>query len=120
MPRWTLTLAAAALVAGCTTPAQEARERAAGQREIAETLEGYTRVGTRDCVDPQLAGGPQIVGDSLLYRATANTYYRNVVAPGCPALRGDQIVHTPLSEVVGRTRPVDISLFEDVAQVFFA
>ena len=27
---------------------------------------------------------------------------------------------TPLSEVVGRTRPVDISLFEDVAQIFFA
>jgi hypothetical protein len=36
------------------------------------------------------------------------------------ALRGDRIVHTHLSEVIGRTRPVDPSLFEDVAQVFFA
>ena len=36
------------------------------------------------------------------------------------ALRADQIVETPLSQVVGRTRPVDISLFEDVAQIFFA
>jgi len=36
------------------------------------------------------------------------------------ALRADQIVETPLSDVVGRTRPVDISLFEDVAQIFFA
>jgi 6-phosphofructokinase 1 len=36
------------------------------------------------------------------------------------ALRGDQVVRTPLSEVVGRTRPVDLSLFDDVAQVFFA
>jgi len=25
-----------------------------------------------------------------------------------------------LTDVVGRTRPVDISLFEDVAQIFFA
>jgi ATP-dependent phosphofructokinase / diphosphate-dependent phosphofructokinase len=36
------------------------------------------------------------------------------------ALRGDRIVDTPLSEVVGRTRPVDLSLFEGVAEVFFA
>ena len=36
------------------------------------------------------------------------------------ALQGDQIVHTPLSEVVGRTRPVDLQLFDDVAEVFFA
>ncbi len=36
------------------------------------------------------------------------------------ALRSDKIVHTPLTEVVGRTRPVDLSLFENVAEVFFA
>ncbi|MFZ9017709.1 MAG: 6-phosphofructokinase, partial [Ilumatobacteraceae bacterium] len=36
------------------------------------------------------------------------------------ALRGERIVRVPLTEVVGRTRPVDISLFDDVAQVFFA
>ncbi len=36
------------------------------------------------------------------------------------ALRGDKIVHTALSDVVGRTRPVDMSLFENVAEVFFA
>ena len=36
------------------------------------------------------------------------------------ALRADRVVDTPLSEVVGRTRPVDISLFEDVAEIFFA
>jgi 6-phosphofructokinase 1 len=36
------------------------------------------------------------------------------------ALRGDKIVDTPLAEVVGRTRPVDILLFDDVARVFFA
>ena len=36
------------------------------------------------------------------------------------AIRGDKIVHTPLTEVVGRTRPVDLSLFENVAEVFFA
>jgi hypothetical protein len=36
------------------------------------------------------------------------------------ALRADRIIDTPLTDVVGRTRPVDISLFEDVAQIFFA
>ncbi len=36
------------------------------------------------------------------------------------ALRGDRVVHTPLADVIGRTRPVDIALFDDVAQLFFA
>ena len=36
------------------------------------------------------------------------------------AIRADKIVDTPLSEVVGRTRPVDPALYEDVAQIFFA
>jgi 6-phosphofructokinase 1 len=36
------------------------------------------------------------------------------------ALRSGQIVRTPLTEVVGKTRPVDIELFDDVAAVFFA
>lgn len=36
------------------------------------------------------------------------------------AIRADRIVDTPLTDVVGRSRPVDISLFEDVAQIFFA
>ncbi len=36
------------------------------------------------------------------------------------ALRADQVVETPLSEVVGRTRTVDMDLFENVAEVFFA
>lgn len=36
------------------------------------------------------------------------------------ALRGAQIGLTPLSEVVGRTRPVDPALYEDVAEIFFA
>ncbi len=36
------------------------------------------------------------------------------------ALQADRIVHTPLSDVVGRTRPVNIELFENVAELFFA
>ena len=35
------------------------------------------------------------------------------------ALRADHVVHTPLADVVGRTRPVDLSMFENVAEVFF-
>ncbi len=36
------------------------------------------------------------------------------------ALQGDRIGRTPLTEVVGKTRPVDIDLFTNVAQIFFA
>jgi 6-phosphofructokinase 1 len=35
------------------------------------------------------------------------------------ALQGDQIVMVPLAETVGRTRPVDIHLYRDIASVFF-
>ena len=35
------------------------------------------------------------------------------------ALRGDKIVTTPLTETVGKTRPVDMHLYDDVAGVFF-
>ncbi len=36
------------------------------------------------------------------------------------ALRADRIEHTPLLDVVGRTRPVDRDLYENVAEIFFA
>ena len=36
------------------------------------------------------------------------------------ALQADRIVEVPLSQVAGRTRQLDLSLFDDVAQVFFA
>jgi len=35
------------------------------------------------------------------------------------ALRSSKVTRIPLDEVVGRTRPVDLDLLEDVAQVFF-
>ena len=35
------------------------------------------------------------------------------------ALHGSEIVMVPLSETVGRTRPVDLHLYRDVASVFF-
>jgi phosphofructokinase-like protein len=36
------------------------------------------------------------------------------------AVRGDHIMRVPLAECVGRSKPVDISLFDDIAQLFFA
>ncbi len=36
------------------------------------------------------------------------------------ALRGNEIVTVPLSEAAGRSRPVDMALFTDVAEIFFA
>lgn len=34
--------------------------------------------------------------------------------------RGPDIVPVPLALTVGKTRPVDMTLFRDVAEVFFA
>jgi phosphofructokinase-like protein len=36
------------------------------------------------------------------------------------AVRGDHIMRVPLAQCVGKSKPVDISLFDDVAQLFFA
>jgi len=39
---------------------------------------------------------------------------------GCMvALRGTEVVRVPLTEVIGRTRTVDLTLLHDVAQVFY-
>jgi 6-phosphofructokinase 1 len=35
------------------------------------------------------------------------------------ALRGNEVIPIPLSETVGRTRPVDMHLYHEVAEVFF-
>jgi hypothetical protein len=34
-------------------------------------------------------------------------------------VRNEQIVRVPLANVVGKTRQVDLSLYDDVATVFF-
>ncbi len=36
------------------------------------------------------------------------------------ALNADRVTYRPLADCAGRTRPVDMTLFEDVAEVFFA
>jgi hypothetical protein len=35
------------------------------------------------------------------------------------AVRNDEIVRTPLTGVIGRTRHVDLSIYDNVASVFF-
>jgi len=35
------------------------------------------------------------------------------------ALRNDDVVRVPLTEMVGKTRYVDLSLYDNVATVFF-
>ena len=35
------------------------------------------------------------------------------------ALRGDEVLPVPLSETVGKSRPVDLHLYHEVAEVFF-
>jgi hypothetical protein len=35
------------------------------------------------------------------------------------AVRGNDIVMVPLADTVGRTRPVDLHLYRDIASVFF-
>jgi 6-phosphofructokinase len=91
---------------------------------VAEEIRARTGFETR----PVLLGHVQRGGTPTAYDRVLSTRFGVAATDAVHeqlwghmvALRGDRIVHTPLSEVVGRTRPVDIGLFENVAEVFFA
>lgn len=91
---------------------------------VAEEIGARTKFETR----PVLLGHVQRGGTPTAYDRVLSTRFGVAATDAVHehrwghmvALRGDRIVHTPLSEIVGRTRPVDMSLFENVAEVFFA
>ena len=84
----------AALLIGSGALARD--DRAA--RDLAKALAGHTAGKTDQCIDPQFASGPQIIGhDTLLYRQGGTIWKTSVVGP-CPSL--DEGV-TIISDVYG-------------------
>lgn len=86
---------AAAALAGCTASAEMqggAAERA--ERELARALEGRTAGTPVDCVNASRVDGPQIIdGDTILYRETGRTVWRNELPASCPGMRrGDTLI----------------------------
>lgn len=87
-------LGLAALLIGSGALARD--DRAA--RDLAKALAGHVPGKTDQCIDPQFASGPQIIGhDTLLYRQGGTIWKTSVVGP-CPSL--DEGV-TIISDVYG-------------------
>lgn len=86
MSRW-IVLAALALAGGCTQTAEQAeRQQARTDRELADALDGRVAGTPQRCIDNSRVSGPQIVGNTLLYRELGRVVWRSDIE-GCPALR---------------------------------
>ncbi|MEP9400301.1 hypothetical protein [Sphingomonas sp. VNH70] len=86
---WT---AAALMVGACATPQQQAQSEARRDRELAKVLAGRTAGEPQNCIPIGFIDGPQVVGDSLIYRQNGRRLWRTQVRDRCPFLRDDQIV----------------------------
>lgn len=79
---------AATLVAGAAV----ARDNP--ERDLAKALAGHVPGKTSECIDPQFASGPTVIGhDTLLYHRGSTIWKANVIGP-CPALDDDVTVIT--------------------------
>ena len=84
MRRSILMAAAALVLAGAATARSDGPAE-----ELARALKDHVPGKTSQCIDPQLASGPQVIGhDTLLYRQGGVIWKTNVVGP-CPALDED-------------------------------
>ena len=62
------------------------------QRDLAKALAGHVPGKTSECIDPQFASGPTVIGhDTLLYHQGSTIWKANVIGP-CPALDDDVTV----------------------------
>ncbi len=86
---WTAT---ALLIGACATPQQQAKTKERGERLLAKTLEGRVAGPAQNCIPTGFTNGPQVVGDSLIYRQSGKRVWRSQVGDRCPFLRDDQIV----------------------------
>lgn len=90
MKRWAWT--AALLLGACATPQQQAETQARGERQLARALEGRVAGKPENCLPTGFTDGPQVIGDSLVYRQSGKRLWRTQVRDRCPFLREDQIV----------------------------
>ncbi len=85
-------IAPALLAGACATSQQVAETKAEDARLLARTLEGRVAGPAQDCIPTGFIDGPQVVGDSLIYRQSGKRLWRSQVGDRCPFLRDDQIV----------------------------
>lgn len=91
--------------------------------EVARELESRTGYETRvvQIGHVQRGGTPNAFDRVLSTRLgveAVNTLHDGVAAV-MVAVRNDDVVRVPLGEIVGKTRYVDLSLYDNVATVFF-
>ena len=62
-------------------------------RDLAKALAGRAPGTPFDCVDPNWAGSPQVIGNRILiYRETGRGVLRNDLPDACPGLDDDSII----------------------------
>lgn len=83
-----IALGAVALIA-CTASAEIQTESISrADRELADALKGRTAGEPVDCINSSFAQGPQIIDeDTLLYRESGRTVWRNELPASCPSMR---------------------------------
>ncbi len=83
---------AALLVGACATPQQQAATEAKRDQELTKVLAGRVAGQPENCIPTGFIDGPQVIGDSLVYRQNGKRLWRTQVRDRCPFLRNDQIV----------------------------
>lgn len=85
-------------LAGCaSSPEQVAKAKAADAAELAQALDGRLPGKPSECIDAARADGPQVIGQTLLYRDGARIWRTEAVGE-CPSLYGDPVL---IAEVYG-------------------
>lgn len=84
------------LLAGCAATASDRRDRSEAA-ELQDALKDRVAGKSERCIQPTRIDGPQIIGETLLYREGSRLWRTDVVG-GCPSLRGDPII---IAEVYG-------------------
>jgi hypothetical protein len=82
------------LLGACATPQQLAENEARRQEDLATVLKDRVAGPAQNCIATNLKDGPQVIGDSLVYRQAGKRIWRSQVGDRCPFLRDDQIVVT--------------------------
>ena len=96
MTRRAAALAVLATLAGCTAVASDRRDRSEAA-ELRDALKDRVAGQPQRCIQPTRIDGPQIIGQTLLYRE-GSRLWRTDPVDGCPSLRGDPII---IAEVYG-------------------
>jgi 6-phosphofructokinase 1 len=109
-PRYELDPFGRPRLGGISVEVAHALEQRTGYETRVVQIGHVQRGGTPNAFDRVLSTRLGIAAVEALHEGESNTMV---------GVRNEQIVRVPLSQVVGKTRYVDLSLYDDVATVFF-